>query len=109
MGSLKKNIERISKNINSEIYEIYIYEEKLEISDKSHYIKIDKNVGLLHIFKLLNILHLKDKINIMFLSNDGDYGYDKIGSNFLEIMTPDILKKLYANLYTTQNIIIFTV
>ena len=79
MESLKKNIERISKNINSEIYEIYIYEEKLEISDKSHYIKIDKNVGLLHIFKLLNIKqnYLSNKDILLTSKNSFSFKYNK--------------------------------
>ena len=70
MGSSNKNVERIHKNENSEIYEIYIYEEKIEIQDEPHYIKVDENVGLIHAFKLLNMIHLKDKVKIMFLSND---------------------------------------
>lgn len=109
MGSSNKNVERIIKKENREIYEIYIYEEKIEIQDEPHYIKVDDNVRLIHAFKLLNVMHLKDKVKIMFLSNSGDHGYDKIGCNFLEIMTPHILNKLYNNLYTSQNTIILTI
>ena len=109
MESSKKNVERISKNINSEIYEIYIYEENLELLDEPHYIKVDDNIRLIHAFKLLNVMHLKDKVKIMYLSNNERVGYDKIGNNFLQIMTPRIVKKLYDNLYTCKNIIIFTV
>ena len=109
MESSHKNVERINKNKNSKIYEIYIYEEKIEIQDKPHYIKVDENVRLIHVIKLLHLEHLKDKLKIMFLSNDGEHGYDKIASEFLEIMTPHILNELYEDLYTTQNTIIFTI
>ena len=109
MESSKKIVVRISKNVNSEIYEIYIYEENLELLNEPHYIKVDDNVRLIHAFKLLNVMHLKDKVKIMYLSNNEHVGYDKIGNNFLQIMTPHIVKKLYDNLYTCKNIIIFTV
>ena len=109
MESSNKNVERIHKNKNSKIYEIYIYEEKIGIHDESHYIKVDENVRLIHVIKLLHLEHLKDKLKIMFLSNDGEHGYDKIASKFLETMTPNLLKNFYDNLYTPQNIIIFTI
>ena len=109
MGSSNKNVERIIKKESRETYEIYIYEENIEVKDKTHYIKVDENVILIHAFKLLNVLFLKDKMKIMFLSENGHYGNDKIGSDFLRTMTPKFLKEIFNNLYTTQNIIIFTI
>lgn len=102
MDTPNKSIERNIK------YEIYIYDKITEI-DKHHYIKIDGNVTLIHVLKLLNILHIIDNLKISFLHYDEIHGYDEIGYSFLETMTPNILKKIYNNLYTSQNIIIFTI